>query len=331
MRVRWENERGPGPWTTVYNVGGTGQGSNRGAPEVERIERHGDKVWIFFDRDLDTGVARHNKLTPRFGVHYSESAPAGLPDTLAANSVNLTEIVQARNGSACTSNGQACRIVRLTLNPVIRGGTEYDGPSDGETVSVSYWKSYEESDNLRAAGEWHSVPHVAEFSRIVADPVGTTPTLSVADAEGREGTNPAIRFAVRLSPAAAGEVTVRYYTSSGTAQRADYANVTGTLIFAPGEWRKIVEVPIVDDAEEDSGETFFFHLFEARGAQIGDDRATGTILNREDEAPGDSATGSDTDRESAEDDPAEDDAAEDDPAEDDPAEGQPGRGGSGRG
>ena len=163
VRVRWENERGPGPWTTVYNVGGTGQGSNRGAPEVERIERHGDKVWIFFDRDLDTGVAVHNKLTPRFGVHYSESAPAGLPDTLAGHSVNLTEIVKTRDGSACTSNGQACRIVRLTLNPVIRGGTEYDGPSDGETVSVSYWKSYEESDNLRAAGEWHSVPHVAEF------------------------------------------------------------------------------------------------------------------------------------------------------------------------
>ena len=328
VRVRWENERGPGPWTTVYNVGGTGQGSNRGAPEVERIERHGDKVWIFFDRDLDTGVARHNKLTPRFGVHYSESAPAGLPDTLAANSVNLTEIVQARNGSACTSNGQACRIVRLTLNPVIRGGTEYDGPSDGETVSVSYWKSYEESDNLRAAGEWHAVPHVAEFSRIVADPVGTTPTLSVADAEGREGTNPAIRFAVRLSPAAAGEVTVRYYTSSGTApgeatEGTDYTYTEGRLIFAPGEWRKIVEVPIVDDAEMDSGETFYFHLSEARGRANRRRPGDGTILNREDEAPGDSATGSDTDRESAEDDPAEDDAAEDDPAEDDPAEDDP--------
>ena len=286
VRVRWENDRGPGPWTTVYNVGGTGQGSNRGAPEVERIERHGDQVWIFFDRDLDTGVARHNKLTPQFGVHYSESAPAGLPDTLAANSVNLTEIVKTRHAGACTSNGQACRIVRLTLNPVIRGGTEYDGPADEETVSVSYWKSYREPDNLRAAGEWHSVPHVAEFSRVVADPVGTTPTLSVADAEGREGSNPSIRFAVRLAPTATEQVTVRYYTTPGTAQRADYANVNGTLTFAPGEWRKIVEVPIMDDGEEDSGETFFFHLDRpSRGARIGDDRATGTILNREDGSP----------------------------------------------
>ncbi len=314
VRVRWENDRGPGPWTTVYNVGGTGQGSNRGAPEVERIERHGDQVWIFFDRDLDTGVARHNKLTPQFGVHYSESAPAGLPDTLAGHSVNLTEIVKTRHAGACTSNGQACRIVRLTLNPVTRGGTEYDGPADEETVSVSYWKSYYEPENLRAAGEWHSVPHVAEFSRVVADPVGTTPALSVADAEGREGTNPSIRFAVRLAPAATGEVTVRYYTSSGTATvRADYEETTGTLTFATGEWRKIVEVPIVDDEEKDSGETFFFHLFEASGAQIGDDRATGTILNREDE---DDTAEDDT----AEDDPVEDDPVEDDPVEDDPVE-----------
>ena len=87
----------------------------------------------------------------------------------------------------------------------------------------------------------------------------------------------------------------------------------------------------MDDEDKDSGETFYFHLYEARGAQIGDDRATGTILNREDEAPGDSASGADTDREpaegdAAEDDPVEDDPAEDDPAEDDPAEEDRGRG-----
>ena len=50
VRVRWENANGAGPWTTVYNVGTPG-GNTQGPPLVERIQRRGDNIWIFFTRD----------------------------------------------------------------------------------------------------------------------------------------------------------------------------------------------------------------------------------------------------------------------------------------
>ncbi len=284
VRVRWENLRGAGPWTTLYDVGG--QGSQGGPPEVERIERHGDKIWIFFTRGLDTGV-NIGGVRGRFEVHYSESAPAGHPDTWAGNSWRRAEIVNERNGPACTSNGQACRIVRLTLSPVTRGGVEYPGPSEEETVSVSYSHAPDQAHNLRAVGAWHAVPHVPEFSRVVAEPVGSTPALRVADGEGSEGSNPAVRFVVTLVPTSTTEeVTVSYATRPGTARPgADYVHTSGMLTFAPGEWRKTVDVPIVDDAVDDSGETFTLRLFNATGAEIAADQATGTILNHEEGSP----------------------------------------------
>ena len=80
-------------------------------------------------------------------------------------------------------------------------------------------------------------------------------------------------------------LTVDYATSDGTATAtADYTSTSATLTFAVGETRKTVSVPIVDDSEEDSGETFTLTLSNASGASILDATATGTILNTE-EAP----------------------------------------------
>ena len=59
--------------------------------------------------------------------------------------------------------------------------------------------------------------------------------LSVADAEGDEGGDPAVAFKVRLSRAALGVVTVDYATADGTAVAGeDYTATSGTLTFRGG-------------------------------------------------------------------------------------------------
>ena len=104
--------------------------------------------------------------------------------------------------------------------------------------------------------------------------------LSVADARAEEGSDATIDFAVSLSRAVSGEVTVAYATRDGTATAGeDYTFTRGTLVFAAGETEKTVSVPILDDVLDEGEETFGLKLTNAQGAAIGDGEATGTIAN----------------------------------------------------
>ena len=104
--------------------------------------------------------------------------------------------------------------------------------------------------------------------------------LSVADARADEGADAAVEFAVTLSRAASGTVTVDYTTRDGTATAGeDYTRTRGTLSFAAGELEKTVSVPVLDDALDEGEETFTLKLTNAQGAVIGDGEATGTIAN----------------------------------------------------
>ena len=104
--------------------------------------------------------------------------------------------------------------------------------------------------------------------------------VSVADARAREGEDETIDFAVSLSRAASGQVTVAYRTADGTATAGeDYTRASGKLKFAPGETAKTVRVPVLDDAIDEGEETFTLRLVNASGARIADGTATGTIEN----------------------------------------------------
>ena len=114
------------------------------------------------------------------------------------------------------------------------------------------------------------------------------PTLNVLDTVVHEeyGT---VGFLVTLNPAASGTVTVDYATTDRTAvSPADFTATSGTLTFAPGERLKTAWVPVVDDDEEDSGETFRLVLSNPTGsdanngaAVLGNAEAVATILNTE--------------------------------------------------
>ena len=104
--------------------------------------------------------------------------------------------------------------------------------------------------------------------------------LSVADARAREGKDPTLDFAVSLSRASSGRVTVDYATVDGSAKAgADYEATSGTLSFAPGETAKTVAVPVLDDAHDEGTEVLVLRLENARGARLGDRLAVGRIEN----------------------------------------------------
>ena len=104
--------------------------------------------------------------------------------------------------------------------------------------------------------------------------------ISVADARVQENGGETLDFAVTLSRAAAGTVTVQYATSNGSATAgADYTATSGMLTFAAGETRKTVSVAVLNDAHDDGGETLILALSNPTGARIADGTATGTIEN----------------------------------------------------
>ena len=114
--------------------------------------------------------------------------------------------------------------------------------------------------------------------------------FSVEDAEAHEADGE-MAFTVRLEPRGLGIVTVDYATRDGSGDTGakageDYTETNGTLRFNPLEAARTVTVPIIDDDEEDDGETFTLRLSNPDGARLrdGDREARGTIRNSDPKA-----------------------------------------------
>ncbi len=114
------------------------------------------------------------------------------------------------------------------------------------------------------------------LSETIASPVG----ISVADARVDENGGAPLAFAVTLSRAAAGQVTVDYQTVNGTASAGtDYTAADGTLTFQTGESSKTVEVAVLDDSHDEGEETMTLRLSNPSEGRLADAEATGTIEN----------------------------------------------------
>ena len=112
--------------------------------------------------------------------------------------------------------------------------------------------------------------------------VGVQPAIGREAGNGQASNVP---VTVWLSRASTAPVTVSYGTENGTATAgSDYTAVSGTLTFAAGETRKTVQVPILDDNVEDSGEIFWFVLSNPQGASLEPDYTRARVEIRNDEA-----------------------------------------------
>ena len=108
------------------------------------------------------------------------------------------------------------------------------------------------------------------------------PAFSVSDAEVEEEPGAVLAFEVSLSRRLRAEARVDVATVDGTATAgADYEAVTQTLVFAPGETLKTVEVAVLDDAHDEGEETMTLVLSNAEGAPIADGEGTGAIVNND--------------------------------------------------
>ena len=117
----------------------------------------------------------------------------------------------------------------------------------------------------------------------ILDDDGLVQILADDAAEVYEGDGAAV-FTVRLSEAAADEVTVDYSAADGAAKAGtDYTATSGTLTFAAGETSETVSVALVDDDISEDTETFRLVLSgPSSNARLGEDTATGTILDDDD-------------------------------------------------
>ena len=116
-----------------------------------------------------------------------------------------------------------------------------------------------------------------------SDEVKATPRPEVTVEDGAATEGSGVEFAVGLSAASAGAVTVDYATSveSGdTASAADYTEATGTLTIAAGETSATITVATVQDTTDESDETFTLTLSNPVNAALGHkSAATGTIAD----------------------------------------------------
>ena len=106
------------------------------------------------------------------------------------------------------------------------------------------------------------------------------PTLSIDDAPATEADNAEAVFTVTLSGENAATVTVGYATTDGTATEGDdYTGATGTVTIVAGQRTGTIRVPVLNDTEVESSETFTVTLSGPSNATIQDGEGQGTITD----------------------------------------------------
>jgi len=111
----------------------------------------------------------------------------------------------------------------------------------------------------------------------------TPPEIYIDDPaiyEGNSGTQ-TIPFTVYLTHPRGTTVSVKYTTANGTAKTSDndYLAQSGTLVFAPGETSKTINIAVRGDTRKESNEYFLVKLSSPTGATVSDSQGQGTILN----------------------------------------------------
>ena len=111
-------------------------------------------------------------------------------------------------------------------------------------------------------------------------PGPSVPTLSIGDAAVTEGKDTAAEFTVTLSASSPTAVTVDYETSDGSAAAgSDYTATSGALTIPAGETTGVIQVPVLDDTEDEPDETFTVTLTNPGGATVLDGDGAGTIAD----------------------------------------------------
>jgi hypothetical protein len=196
------------------------------------------------------------------------------PVTVDYETVNGTAVANsdytAASGTLTFDPGETSQPVQITIH----GDQIDEGESETFTVQLSNAVNANLVDD-EAAGT------------ITDDDISRVSLLNgPAVVEGDSGMVTAV-FTASLDLPTNFPVTVDYYTQSGTGGNfatpgVDFAPISGTLTFDPGETEKPLTVTIYGDLEEEDDEVFSLQLTNASPISIYGSTAMATILNDDD-------------------------------------------------
>ncbi len=195
----------------------------------------------------NASIVEGNSGTSVMSFNVTLSAPNKDPVTVnfATSDATATSGVDyvARNGTLTFAGGVVSQPIAITIN----GDAIYE---NNETFNVTL-----------SSPTGATIGTAAAIGTITDD---DTVSVGIADASGPEGANGStntLSFVVTQTGLSSFPVTVQYASANGTAiAPGDYAPVSGTLTFAPGESSKTVAVNIVGDAVVENAETFTIAL-----------------------------------------------------------------------
>ena len=122
----------------------------------------------------------------------------------------------------------------------------------------------------------------ADVSAVILGPSSVAPVLSIDDPRAHEGADTHVTFTVSLNRAAPVETRVDWATSDGTAAAGeDYTAGSGTVSIPVGGSSASIEVAILDDARDESAESFTVTLSSPVGATLADASGLATISNQD--------------------------------------------------
>ena len=190
--------------------------------------------------------------------------------TFAGANLDVGAILYSSDGRVVADMRPDNRIDTQFVGTLV-GGTYYVkvfGTGNGDPLATGY-------SNYGSLGQYT----IEVAQNTVAQPLlSVTAAASVAEGTGRLTTVP---FTVSLSAASTSTITVAYATRDRTATLAnnDYTAASGTLTFAPGETRKVVNVSVTGDSTRENNETFSVEISSATNATIGKGEAVVEIVN----------------------------------------------------
>ncbi|WP_298235611.1 Calx-beta domain-containing protein [uncultured Azohydromonas sp.] len=112
-------------------------------------------------------------------------------------------------------------------------------------------------------------------------PAALLPYISVSDAQAGES-DATLQFIVSLSAPSAQRVSVNYGNSNLTAANgSDYAALSNTLVFAPGETTKVVVIPVLENVTAEPAELLRLNLSSAVNGTIADGLGIGLIQDND--------------------------------------------------
>jgi len=219
------------------------------------------------------GVGAVSVYEGNIGTHIARFAV-----TLSAPSAATVSAHYATTAGTATSGTDFAAASGTVTVPIGATGASIDVPVAGDvTVEPSETFTVQLSAPVGA-----TLGAASAVGTILNDDASSGVALrigSAATVEGNSGTH-AVSMPVTLSEAAAGDVTVHYATTAGTATgTTDFTPAAGTLTILAGATQGFVPVTVVGDATLEGTETFTVTLSAPTGgATITTPTGTATIL-----------------------------------------------------